>query len=484
MKRKRILSFLLLSATVLMLCASMLSAAGITASAASTARQNWFFKPNGNQKPQLLGGSTLPAKYGALALDSSDEKVIYLTFDAGYENGNVASILDTLNKHNAIGAFFILPGLIKHSPDIVQRMTDEGHTVCNHSTTHKDMSAITSADAFRKELSGLEEAYTALTGKQLAPYFRPPEGSFSEQTLIFCNQFGYRAVFWSYAYADWDNNAQPDLQKAKQKLLSNLHPGEVLLLHPTSATNAAILDDLLTEMEAQGYRFGTLDELAEKTPIPSATESTLSIEEYQQQGLVFSHNRAAGNVLALTFDDGPHATQTDEILQVLAKYDVTATFFPIGKNISEHTDIIKRVADAGHEIGNHTYSHATVSKLTNQRLREEILSTADLLQQIGITPIVFRPPGGDISEQAIKLVNQLGYRYVLWSWRVDTRDWAAVSVDRVVNTVLNNVQGGDVILFHDYVVGKSPTARALDILIPKLQAQGYRFVTVSELANL
>lgn len=452
--------------------------------ALSTAKQNWFFKSNGNNQPELLGGSDLPARYGALTLGRPDEKVLYLTFDAGYENGNVARVLDTLQKHNAVGAFFILPGIIKHSPEIVQRMADEGHTVCNHSTTHHDMSAVTSSEAFRAELKGLEDAYTALTGKQLAPFFRPPEGSFSEQTLAFCNQFGYRAVFWSYAYADWDNKAQMSPERAKQKLLSNLHPGEVLLLHPTSATNAAILDDFMTEAEKQGYRFGTLEELAERTPMP-LSNSTINVQEYEQQGLVFSENRGAGKTIALTFDDGPHPTQTDEILEVLAEYGIHATFFPIGKNISQAPDVARRVQAAGHEIGNHTYSHAFVSKLTDEQLQQEILSTAKLLQeQVGVTPVVFRPPGGDISDRAVDLVNKLGYRYVLWSWRVDTRDWAAVSVDSVVNTVLHNVQGGDIVLFHDYVVGKSPTAAALRVLIPKLIEEGYTFVTVSELAAM
>ena len=467
--------FLLLLALFLILFPLRASAAGMNA------KQNWFFKANEGGQPTLLGGSDLPTKYGVLALGNPEDKVIYLTFDAGYENGNVATILDALKKHNAPGAFFILPGLIKYNPEIVQRMADEGHTVCNHSTHHKDVSGISTAEALRAELSGVEEQYKALTGKEMAKYFRPPEGSFSEQTLALCAELGYRTVFWSFAYADWDNNSQMSPEKAKEKLLSGLHPGEVLLLHPTSATNAAIMDDLLTEIERQGYRFGTLDELRMDV---SARES-VSIHDYEKQGLVFSDNPDAGKVIALTFDDGPHATQTDEILAVLDRYQVKATFFPIGENIELHPEVTKRVCEAGHEIGNHTYTHANVSKLSDEALRKEIEDTAKLLkEQCGVTPVLFRPPGGDISDSAVKLVNEMGYRYVLWSWRVDTRDWAAVSVDSVVNTVLNNVKDGNIVLFHDYVVGKSPTAKALEILIPALQEQGYQFVTVSQLADL
>lgn len=449
------------------------------------AKQNWYFKTKEGEQPILLGGSDLPKKYGVLALGNPEDKVVYLTFDAGYENGNVATILDALKAHNAPGAFFILPGLIKYNPEIVKRMADEGHTVCNHSTSHKDVSGISSADALRAELSGVEEQYRELTGKEMAKYFRPPEGSFSEQTLALCNELGYRPVFWSFAYADWDNNAQMSAEKAKEKLLAALHPGEVLLLHPTSATNAAIMDDLLTEIERRGYRFGTLEELAKDVPVPEAAWNSQNVQEYQTQGLVFSDNPDAGKYIALTFDDGPHETQTDEILAVLERYGVTATFFPIGENIALHPEVTRRVCEAGHEIGNHTYTHATVSKLSDEALRKEIEDTAALLrEQCGITPVLFRPPGGDISENAVRIVNELGYRYVLWSWRVDTRDWAAVPVSSVVKTVLDNVQNGNIVLFHDYVVGKSPTAKALEILIPALQEQGYRFVTVSQLAEL
>lgn len=454
--------------------------------ALSTKKQNWFFKPNGEQQPELLGGSPLLSQYDVLALGDPNDKVVYLTFDAGYENGNVAKVLDALQKHNAPAAFFVLPGLLKHNPEVVTRMVNEGHTVCNHSTSHRDMSGVTDLDAFRAELQGIEDAYKTLTGLEMPKYFRPPEGSFSEQTLAFCDQLGYKTVFWSFAYADWDNNKQPGADFAKNKILSNLHPGEVLLLHPTSATNAAILDELLTEMESRGYRFGTLDELSEVTKTRNERSAeTVNIEQYKQQGLVFAGNREAGKVIALTFDDGPHPTQTDEILAVLKKYGVRATFFPIGENVQAHPEVEKRVCDAGHEIGNHTFSHATVSRLTDEKLKEEIQSTASILQeQVGCTPVVFRPPGGDISDAAVHLVNELGYRYVLWSWRVDTRDWAAVSVQSVIQTVVSNVQDGDIVLFHDYVVGNSPTAKALDILIPRLQQMGYRFVTVSELAAL
>ena len=473
--------------TILLLILAFLAAyMGVAASATGeTKRHNWYFKnASDGKQPLVFDGLTFPDKYGSLYLGSPDEKVVYLTFDAGYENGNVEKILDALKKHSAPGAFFILPALIKNNTDLVKRMGDEGHLVCNHSYTHHDMSAVTSIDVLRDEIESLERVYTEYTGREMAKYFRPPEGSFSELTLSFCQQLGYRPTFWSFAYADWDNAKQKDPAWAKEKILSNLHNGMVLLLHPTSATNAAILDEVLTEIEARGYRFGTLDEMAQYQD-SKKQEQASKIDYYMENGLVFCENRDALKCVALTFDDGPHPRQTEEILDVLGQYGVRATFFMIGKNIEEHPDIVQRILDEGHEIGNHTYSHVKVSALPAEKLREEITHVETILKEkFNYTPTIFRPPGGDICDHAVQTINDMGYRYVLWSWRLDTRDWSAPSVRSVVNVVEKNLGDGNVILFHDYVVGKSPTADALRILLPKMQERGYRFLTVSELADM
>lgn len=192
------------------------------------------------------------------------DKVLYLTFDAGYENGNIAKILDTLAAHHATGAFFILENLITREPDLVRRMAADGHTVCNHTAHHKDMTRLGKA-AFCAELDALAESYQTLTGSAIAPFYRPPEGRFTRKNLEWAKEMGYKTIFWSFAYADWDNNRQPDTEKALEKLTANLHNGEVLLLHPTSATNAAVLDAFLTHAEREGYRFGTLGELCSRT---------------------------------------------------------------------------------------------------------------------------------------------------------------------------------------------------------------------------
>ena len=222
----------------------------------------WYFKtPVGGIRPGIAPEFAFADNGGAIWLGKDPEdKVIYLTFDAGYDNGNVPKILDILKKHDAEGAFFVLEHLAKAEPELILRMKDEGHLVCNHTATHPDMSNVHDAEAFRKETVRLEEAVKEVTGEMPDPFFRPPQGAFTAETLDFAQQCGYRTVLWSFAYADWNNACQPDPQKSVDRILDHTHNGMVLLLHPTSTTNAAILDRLMTEWESRGYRFGSLYE--------------------------------------------------------------------------------------------------------------------------------------------------------------------------------------------------------------------------------
>lgn len=200
-------------------------------------------------------------KYDAAYLGSTSEKVLYLTFDAGYENGCTAQILDVLKKHNVPAAFFLVGNYIEKNADLVRRMVEEGHTVGNHTMHHYDMSKISDPAAFRKELEDLEQLYQQTVGQPMAKYYRPPQGIYSEENLRQAKELGYRTVFWSLAYVDWKNDDQPTTQTAFNKLLPRTHPGAVVLLHSTSKTNAAILDELLSQWEEQGYRFAPISEL-------------------------------------------------------------------------------------------------------------------------------------------------------------------------------------------------------------------------------
>lgn len=194
-------------------------------------------------------------KYDAYYADDSGKSVLYLTFDVGYENGNTAKILDILKKHKAPACFFLVGNYIETNPDMVKRMVEEGHTVGNHTMHHPDMSAIGTKEAFAKELQDLEALYKQATGKEMAKYYRPPQGKYSEENLKLAQEMGYKTIFWSLAYVDWYESQQPTKQAAFDKLIPRVHPGAIILLHSTSKTNADILDELLTKWETMGYEF-------------------------------------------------------------------------------------------------------------------------------------------------------------------------------------------------------------------------------------
>ena len=217
--------------------------------------QNEGQPPVGNASREEL------SQYNAYYLGNSAEKVIYLTFDCGYENGYTEQILDALKKHHAPAAFFVVGHMIEDAPDIVRRMAAEGHIVGNHTFHHPDMSAISDQAAFQKELDSLSALYRETTGQELPRFYRPPQGKYSEENLRQARDLGYTTVFWSLAYVDWYTDNQPTREQAFSKLLPRIHDGAIVLLHSTSRTNAEILDELLTRWEGMGYRFAPLTEL-------------------------------------------------------------------------------------------------------------------------------------------------------------------------------------------------------------------------------
>ncbi len=240
--------------------AAVLSLGVLLGGAVETAAWGLSFRTEGSA-PIGPASSAQLAKYDAAFLGDTSQKVLYLTFDAGYENGCTAKILDTLKKHNVQAAFFLVGNYIQQNPDLVRRMVDEGHIVGNHTMHHYDMSKISEKEAFSKELQDLEALYQQVVGQPMQKFYRPPQGVYSESNLQMAKELGYKTVFWSLAYVDWKNDDQPSAQAAYDKLLPRVHNGAVILLHSTSQTNAEILDDLLTKWEDQGYRFAPITEL-------------------------------------------------------------------------------------------------------------------------------------------------------------------------------------------------------------------------------
>lgn len=213
--------------------------------------------PQGNASIEEL------AEYNAYYAQDTEEKVLYLTFDAGYENGNTETILNALKKHNVSATFFVVGTYIESEPELIQRMIDEGHTVGNHTWHHPNMSGIESMEEFKKELTAVEDAFRQTTGQEMTKYYRPPQGIYSESNLEMAKELGYQTFFWSLAYVDWYADDQPTREEAFDKLLGRIHPGAIVLLHSTSSTNAEILDELLTKWEEMGYQVRPLSELVE-----------------------------------------------------------------------------------------------------------------------------------------------------------------------------------------------------------------------------
>ncbi|MCL2616950.1 MAG: polysaccharide deacetylase family protein [Defluviitaleaceae bacterium] len=225
--------------------------------------------PTKGERPNVSVSAEYLAQFDAYYIGAEHDKVLYLTFDAGYENNYTAGILDVLKKHNAPAAFFLVGTYIKQHQDLVQRMVDEGHIVANHTMRHPDMSKITNKEAFAKELAPVEEHFRTVTGKDIPKFYRPPNGVYSEANLKFAQELGYKTIFWSAAYKDWDNNNQPSKEEAFSKLIPRTHPGAVVLLHNTAKINSLILDELLTKYQEMGYRFESLYHLVGQCPAQS-----------------------------------------------------------------------------------------------------------------------------------------------------------------------------------------------------------------------
>lgn len=220
--------------------------------------------PVGNATPEYL------AKYNAYYIagsngkedDSKSAKPVYLTFDAGYENGYTEIILDILKEKKVPAAFFLVGNYIEENPELVKRMEAEGHIVGNHTMHHPDMSAIADEEAFKSEISELEETYRNAVGKEIPKFYRPPQGKYSEANLQQASRLGYTTLFWSLAYVDWLENDQPDETESINLLNKRIHPGAIVLLHSTSKTNSRILGELIDGWKSKGYEFRSVSELS------------------------------------------------------------------------------------------------------------------------------------------------------------------------------------------------------------------------------
>lgn len=211
--------------------------------------------PTGNETQEYL------QNFDAYFIGDTEVNKIYLTFDAGYENGYTEGILDILKEKEIPATFFLVGTYIRDNPELIERMVQEGHIVANHTMSHPDMSAISTKEAFIKEISQTEEIYKSVTGEDMLKLYRPPRGKYSESNMEMAQDLGYKTIFWSLAYVDWNEDKQPSKEQAFSKLIPRIHPGAILLLHNTSKTNLLILEELIDKYEDLGYEFESLENL-------------------------------------------------------------------------------------------------------------------------------------------------------------------------------------------------------------------------------
>ena len=264
MKRKTgIIILLVITISLIYIINTYNKANSITSntSAVSTKKIAWGLKrENNNMQPKFNKPDTdVLDKYGGIYVGNNEKKYVYFTFDEGYENGYTNQILDTLKKCDTPAAFFITGDYLKTSGDIVRRIIDEGHIVGNHTNSHPSMPDLKSKEKIEDQLKILEEKVMSEFGYQMK-FFRPPMGEYSEYILEIINNMGYTTVMWSFAYDDWDVNNQKGSQYAKDKILKNVHPGAILLLHAVSKDNANVLEEVINEIRNMGYEFKSLEE--------------------------------------------------------------------------------------------------------------------------------------------------------------------------------------------------------------------------------
>ena len=224
---------------------------------------NWYYVGKGKDQIAEAPRESIDflKENSAYYLGDTSNKVLYLTFDEGYENGHTGQILDILKEYKVPAAFFVVKPYIAKEPELIKRMVDEGHIVGNHSVHHPSMAQIHDKEKFEAELKGVEDAYKELIGEDMPKFFRPPMGKYSKESLQMTKDLGYKTIFWSFAYKDWLVNNQPSESFAIQKIGKGAHPGSIMLLHAVSSTNTKVLATVIKTLQEEGYEFKSLNDL-------------------------------------------------------------------------------------------------------------------------------------------------------------------------------------------------------------------------------
>ncbi|RBW68148.1 delta-lactam-biosynthetic de-N-acetylase [Bacillus taeanensis] len=258
-----------IKAIVLMLIGQLMVTNACLATNYSNEKYDWYFKRSKGNEPATTEPEyqKLLDENGGIFIGNTNEKVLYLTFDNGYENGYTEPILDILKEKKVPAAFFVTGHYLDDQPKLIKRMVEEGHIVGNHSWSHPDLTNV-GDEKLKAELDKVKQKFTEMTGVKEMNYLRPPRGVFSERTLALSNQLGYTNVFWSLAYKDWETNKQKGWKYAYDNILKQVHPGSILLLHTVSKDNAEALEKVIDELRKQGYTFKSLNDLMLENNMP------------------------------------------------------------------------------------------------------------------------------------------------------------------------------------------------------------------------
>lgn len=233
---------------------------GIEIESLDNKKIGWGIKRNDNHEQPDVGNVNrkILDKYQGLYMGNKEQKLVYLTFDLGYEAGYTPKILEVLKQNEVKATFFITAHYVNTQPDLVKQMIDEGHIIGNHTVNHKSMPSC-SLETIKKEVMDLHSEIYDKFGYEMK-FIRPPKGEYSERTVAYTNTLGYTSVMWSFGYDDWDEKKQGREEYGKKKILDNVHNGEIMLLHATSKDNANILDDVIKEIKNMGYEFRNIDQ--------------------------------------------------------------------------------------------------------------------------------------------------------------------------------------------------------------------------------
>jgi peptidoglycan/xylan/chitin deacetylase (PgdA/CDA1 family) len=401
---------------------------------------------------------------------NTNSKVIALTFDNCWNAANLSSIIQVLKANNVKGTFFTIGAAAEANSTLIKQAFDNGNEIGNNSYTHPEFTTLTSAQ-MQNELNSADTVIKGIIGQTPRPYFKPPYGDYNSAVLQAAGNAGYsKTITWTIDTADSTGASATSIT---QKVLSNAVPGAIVEMNANggAVNTPAALSTMISGLKAQGYTFVTVSQLL------TYQNKFVTINPSQ----VISKVNTSSKVIALTFDDCWNAANLSSIIQILKANNVKGTFFAIGQAAEANSALIKQAYANGNEIGNHSYTHPSLILLTPAQVKDEVnKADAAIINITGqSTQPYFRPPYADYNSMVLQAVADAGYSKTIL-WTIDTADSTGTSAAAMIQKVVNNAVPGAIVEMHANK-GAVNTPAALTTIISSLKAQGYQFVTISEL---